>query len=99
MQQKRRFWQALAGRLDIPQEALPGGFSLTLSGQAAVTVSGCRRILSYGDTCIRLEIGGNEVLAIHGKRLLCTVFRAERMTVEGQISGLCFEGGARANGD
>lgn len=99
MQGKRRFWQTIAGRLDIPGEAFPGGFSLMLSGQSAVTISGCRRILTYGDTVVRLELNNKTVLVIQGKELLCTVFQAERMTVEGVIEGLRFEGEACANDD
>lgn len=91
MQQKRRFWQSLTQRLDIPREALPGGFGLTASGARSVTVSGCRRILAYGDACIRLAVGKREVLTVEGEGLLCTVFRAGSVTVEGRLSCLRFE--------
>lgn len=94
MQRKRGFWEGALRRLDVPREALPFGYGMTVSGREAVTVNGCRRILTYGDTRIRLAVGRDEALCIEGGGLLCTAFRAGCVTVEGRIDCLRFEKGA-----
>ena len=93
MQEKKRVLGSLARRLDIPREALPGGFGLSMSGRRELTVRGCRRILAYGAERICLLLGGDLSLAVEGDRLLCTVFRAGSVTVEGDILSLRFEKG------
>ena len=91
MRRKKDFLARFGERLDIPREALPGGFGLSLSGQNELTVRGCRRILSYGPECIRLSLG-KTVLSVRGKRLLCTQFEAGTVTVQGWICGIELEG-------
>jgi hypothetical protein len=89
----RRKWELLAGisrRLDIPREALPFGFGLSLSGREALRVQGCRRILACGRERICLSLG-RTVLSVTGRDLICTAFEGESITVEGRISALAFE--------
>ncbi|MBQ8357932.1 MAG: YabP/YqfC family sporulation protein [Clostridia bacterium] len=90
MRRRKEFLARFGERLDIPREALPGGFGLSLSGQNELTVRGCRRILSYGSECIRLSLG-RTALSVTGERLLCTVFEAGNVTVEGRICAIAFE--------
>ena len=91
MRRKEEDWITRLGRtLDLPEEALPGGFGLTMSGTGRMTLRGCRRILAYGPDCIRLSLG-RRVLSVRGARLLCTVFEAGSVTVEGQIASISFE--------
>lgn len=92
MHRKKYFWDRLGGYLDIPAEVLPGGFGLSMSGQQALTVHGCRRILDYSDRQIVLLLGGTRQVTVEGEALLCTVFRAGSVTVEGRIEGLRFGG-------
>ena len=96
MRRKKEFLARVSERLDIPREALPGGFGLSLSGQNELTVRGCRRILSYGSECIRLSLG-KTVLSLEGEGLLCTVFEARTVTVQGWICTIRFEGGERTH--
>lgn len=77
-------------KLDIPREALPGSFGLTLSGQHELVVRGCKKILSYGKDCITLALG-KAVLEIRGEALFCTAFGARCVTVTGRIVLLSFE--------
>lgn len=101
MRKKEDWFTRLGRQLDLPGEALPGGFGLTLSGTEQLTVRGCRRILTYGPECIRFSLG-RQVLAIRGLRLLCTVFEAGSVTVEGRIDVIAFENnvkGDRENAD
>lgn len=91
MREKKEDWITRLGRhLDLPGEALPGGFGLTLSGTGQMTLRGCRRILTYGPECIRFSLG-RQALAVRGARLLCTVFEAGSVTVEGRIDTIAFE--------
>jgi sporulation protein YqfC len=89
----RRKWELLAGisrRLDIPREALPFGFGLSLSGRETLRVQGCRRILACDRERICLSLG-RTVLSVTGRDLICTAFEGESITVEGRISALAFE--------
>ena len=92
MRRRRDFLSALGARLDMPSEALPHGFGLSLSGQNELTVRGCRRILEYGDSRMCLELGKCR-LAVLGEGLICTAFLPETLTVCGSITALSFEEG------
>ena len=87
---KRTPLAALRAAIAASGEVLPGGFGLSLSGRHRVTVSGCRRILRYGEEEIALRVGG-EVLRITGSGLLCVAFGAGSVTVTGRIAALSFE--------
>lgn len=98
MRRKKGLFARLCERLDIPREALPGGFGLSLSGQSELTVRGCKKILSYGTDRICLALG-KTVLCIEGEGLLCTVFEGGSVTVEGVICKLIFEKGVGTRED
>lgn len=97
MRQKRGLLNRLLQHLDIPREALPFGFGLSMSGQQVLTVRGCKKILTYGEGEISLLLG-KTVLTVKGNGLLCTVFSSGSVTVEGQIIALFF-GGERCYAD
>lgn len=90
MRRKKELLTQISQCLDIPREALPFGFGLTMSGQTSLTVRGCRGILSYEKSCVRLSLG-RITLGIAGERLICTAFEAGSITVEGCIRVLSFE--------
>lgn len=92
MRRKKEFFTRFGERLDIPREALPGGFGLSMSGQNELTVRGCRQILAYGANCIALSLG-KVALLVEGQGLLCTVFEAGSVTVQGLICKVSFEEG------
>jgi sporulation protein YqfC len=96
MRQKRGLFSRFCERLDVPREALPFGFGLSMSGQNELTVRGCQRILQYGEREIRLSLG-KTVMTILGEHLLFTVFSACSITVSGQISRISFEGKSYEN--
>ena len=96
MRQKKAFFARFSERLDIPREALPGGFGLSMSGQNELTARGCRKILSYGADRIVLCLGG-VVLSVEGEGLLCTVFEAGNVTVQGLILRIGFDEGKGAD--
>lgn len=90
MPKKKDFFTRFGERLDIPREALPGSFGMTLSGQEELTVRGCKKILSFGACEIRLAVG-KCTLSIMGTGLFCSAFGAGCVTVTGKITSLCFE--------
>ncbi|MBQ3064089.1 MAG: YabP/YqfC family sporulation protein [Clostridia bacterium] len=87
MRKKRDLLGRLAAGLDIPREALPGGFGLSLAGDSTLTVRGCKRILDYHDDCIVLAVG-SRTLTVQGSALFCSAFAAGSVTVTGQIAAL-----------
>lgn len=89
MTKKQDFLTRFGTKLDIPREALPGSFGLTLSGQNELTVRGCRRILRYGTTEICLLVGAVS-LSIAGQNLICSAFQAGGVTITGKIECLTF---------
>lgn len=91
MRRKRDFFGELWQRLDIPREALPGGFGAILSGQGELIVRGCRRILAYSEQQIKLLLCGRRVLCVEGAGLLCAAFQAGGVTITGEITALRFE--------
>lgn len=94
MQKKGDFLARFGAKLDIPREALPGGFGISLSGQNELVVRGCKKILSYGEERIELSLGKLR-LAIKGEGLLCSAFGGGAVTVVGKIVTLCFEEGEK----
>ena len=90
MRKKKPFLERIGEKLDIPQEALPGGFGISLSGRERLRVCGCVRVLSYGEEGICLELGGS-VLKIVGERLFFTSFSAGELEIGGMICALSFE--------
>ena len=75
--QRRRLPEWLAVRLDLPPDILSGGMRAELRGRNLLTVQGCRRILTYTPTCIRLQMK-DTVLAVG---------------VDGLVESLSFEDG------
>ena len=71
---------------------------VVLRGQRAVTVYGCRKILSYSPCEIRLCVEKCE-LSVIGEALLCTCFSAGSATVEGYIGGIFYKGCKRQRED
>ena len=87
MRAKKDLLARFGERLDIPREALPGGFGAMLAGENELTVRGCRRIIRYGVTEIALGVG-KTALTVRGERLLCAAFGAGCVTVTGRIVSL-----------
>ena len=89
MPRRGDFLARFGARLDIPREALPGSFGMTLSGQNELVVRGCKRILSYEKEAISLALG-KTALTISGEELFCSAFGAGCVTITGRIVSLSF---------
>ncbi len=62
---------------------------IVIRGERCVTVYGCRRILVYSPTEIRLQLC-RRLLSVTGEGLFCSCFSGGSITLEGKVSGLCF---------
>lgn len=80
----------LAVKLDIPPDILEGGMRVELRGRQSLLVHGCRRIIEYSPTGLRLQMKGC-ILCVTGERLVCHSYLAGAVGVEGRIDGVCFE--------
>lgn len=94
MRPKKDLLARFGERLDIPREALPGSFGMTLSGEGELTVRGCRRIVAYSPECILLAVGKTS-LTVAGKGLLCAAFGAGCLTITGKIVSMTLGEGTK----
>ncbi len=90
MSEKKDFFARFGARLDLPREALPGGFSLLLSGQEELYARGRVRILSYKEDEIVLLIEKRRIRVV-GRGLFCASFEKENMRIIGTVTGVIFE--------
>ena len=90
MSEKGDLLARLGARLDIPREALPGGFSLLLSGQGEFYARGRVKILSYKQEEILLLLERRRVRVV-GKKLFCASFERENVRIIGTVTGVIFE--------
>lgn len=90
MKEKKDFFARLGARLDLPCEALPGGFSLLLSGHRELLVRGRARILSYKEDEIVLLVERRR-LRVKGKRLFCAGFEKDHVRIIGTVMGVNFD--------
>lgn len=90
MREKKDFRKRVSAYLDLPLEALPGGFSVLLSGDREICVQGNAVIRSYTDEQIVLSIG-KRVLCIKGKGLFCAELISGKLLINGTVSGLFLE--------
>ena len=92
MRKRKPFLDRIGEKLDIPREALPGGFGLALSGRGHLHVCGCARVLCYSEEEIALQLQGS-VLKIFGEGLLFTSFSDGEVEIGGLVCGISFAEG------
>ena len=90
MSEKKNLLARFGARLDLPREALPGGFSLLLSGQGEFFARGRVKILSYSENEILLLIEKRKI-RVMGRKLFCASFEKENMRIIGTVTGVIFE--------
>ncbi len=84
--------ERLGQRLDIPADVI-SGIHIELRGRNNLTVRGCRKILLYTETEVRVRLYG-ETLLICGSGLYCTAYHSGVVEIDGIIDSLCFLGQA-----
>ncbi len=87
MREKKDFLNRISAYLDLPPEALPGGFSVLLSGDRELCVLGRATIRSYTDEQILLRVG-RRVLCVQGKGLFCAELTAGKLLINGTVTGV-----------
>ena len=75
------------GRFRV-SELLPTGETVVLYGDRRMTVQGCKKILAYSTSEIRLRLK-NCILTVRGQGLICSCFSGGCTTLQGKI--LCVE--------
>ena len=86
MQKKEGLLARVSAHLDLPREALPGGFSILLWGDE-LCVRGEFRIRLYEEERILIAMG-KRVLCIEGTELFCEELSVGCLRVIGNITGV-----------
>ena len=77
---------------DIPADLLSGGMTLEMRGRNELLLCGCREIIEYSETKIRV-VQANCVVSVIGRRLAMSSFSDGRIAVSGEVDALDFCGG------
>ena len=81
-------------RFGVKYSALPkstGHFGVVLTGNGEAVITGCRRIIHYGEEEMILALAKG-VLRVRGKGLFCFSFEGGAVTLRGEIYALLIEG-------
>jgi hypothetical protein len=87
MREKKDFFGRIGAYLDLPAQALPGGFSLTLSGEGALCVQGCVSLCSFTEEQVVI-LAGKRCLRVEGKELFCAELEAGKLLIIGTVTAL-----------
>lgn len=88
MRRKGSLGVRIADGMELPYEML-GMPAITCNGRERITVEPCRRLLTYGEEEICLELSGMQ-LKILGKGLFLQYYRAGAIRIGGILEGLEF---------
>lgn len=67
-------------------------FTVAVSGDREVSVTGCRKVLTYEEELVRIETKGC-VVAVRGDSLSLKAYHPGEMRITGRIDGLAIERG------
>lgn len=84
MKQSRELAEALADKLDLPGELLPGTGSVTLSGGRRALIEGQKGILAYSPECVVVSLG-RQKLSLVGEGLSIRAMCGDRLLISGKI--------------
>lgn len=87
MHEKKELFSRIGAYLDLPCEALPGGFSVLLSGDHTLCVQGEVDIRFYTEEEIHLCLG-KRVLLVTGSKLFCAELDRGKLLINGTVTGL-----------
>ena len=87
MREKKDFLSRLGTYLDLPPVALPGGFSVLLSGEGALCVQGRVSICAYSETRVELCVERRH-LSVEGKNLFCAELAAGKLLINGTVTAI-----------
>ena len=84
MKESREWAAALADKLDLPGELLPGEGCVTLSGGRQALIEGQQGILAYSPECVVLRLG-RQKLSLLGQDLRIRALSGDRLVICGSI--------------
>ena len=84
MKESREWAAALADKLDLPGELLPGAGSLTVSGGRRAHIEGHRGILAYSEEMVAVSFG-RQRLTICGSGLRLEAMNGSELLITGRI--------------
>ena len=93
MTKKRRagsFAAKISERYDIQPEIMLGGCRLELRGRSSLAVGGCRGIIDYSPSLVRLRLRDSK-LAVGGKELTCDSYTGGEVLISGRVNIIEFE--------
>lgn len=92
MSHSQKIARGLSAFTGLPPEGFCDMPMLLCRGDMEVQVEGCRAILAYSDTQIRLRMhGANTILCIDGTKLRMSDFHQRCLTIRGRITGILWE--------
>ena len=96
--EKRALRDRIALAVGIPADAVgvSDGFTAELRGRCGVTVRGCKRILAYAPTAIRL-LTRDGAVTVSGGDLRCYAYFCGAVGIEGRVDGVFFDRSAEEN--
>lgn len=88
------FGEFVSRLFDIPADLTGDPLTLEMRGRRHLLVCGCRGILEYSPTCIRLALGHGEI-RVDGAGLQMTAYYRGQTGIDGSICAVTFPQGER----
>lgn len=82
--------ERIGENLDIPSDLLFGGSALEVRGRGEAYVCGCKRIVSFTEESIKLEMSDFNII-INGERLSCFTFCEGKIVIGGRVKSIEIE--------
>ncbi|WP_407307212.1 sporulation protein YqfC [Desulfosporosinus sp. SB140] len=82
--------------LDFPPDVAGEGPKITITGRQEILVENYRSIINFSEEEIRLETAEGEVF-FTGKELVLKTILSTELRIEGELTSLTFERGAKKN--
>lgn len=95
MKEKQRVSRRLQRAMDLPDGTLTGATFMEIEGDSRVVITGCKRIHTYSEDCIRLCTAKGSV-SFYGRDLEMGCLSADGATVCGSLQRIEFDGGGNA---
>ncbi len=84
------FAAKMSEKYDIQPELLLGGCRLELRGRSSLAVGGCRGIIEYSPSIIRLRLRDGK-LTVTGESLTCDSYTGGEVLISGRVNIMEFE--------
>ncbi len=79
-------------KMSVQNESLAESFTVSVAGDREVSVSGCKKVLTYEEDLIRIQTR-ECVVAVKGEALSLKSFHPGEMRITGRIDTLAIERG------